>query len=515
MSAEYIYPTPKSLPAGSPVIAYCRDSGGTNQGESIDQQERVIRKYCDDNGLVLMRVYTETQSGRKTKNRKIFLGMIEDVMTAPKERRPRGLLVWSISRFARNLTQASRHFYTLLDEGLIVHSLTEHFPEGIAGSLLFTVAAYTHEKYSEDLGKNIKRAAAERVKNGFCNGGQAPMGYKVKRSVIGIRRNGQERLGVKWEADEELAPLVRLAWELRAQGKGYAAIIKATKGKLYTNKGSWITHFQNKSYLGIGKAGGLEVPDHHEPLITWELWDAVRKVEKERDSQFHHNRISHPSLLAGFAKCVYCNSAMVLHTARDYRCYVCGKRDRQRGYKDCTEARKVNAPKAERIILDAIRRRIISPEFAASWVADIQEQMTNAIDFDKEIGRHTNALMNVERSMMRLLDLAERTGELEEIENRLVNHKREKTELEVKIKTLKARRDSEIPQITAEALALVFSEIRAQLDAALESGDIPTAKKIISQFVDKIELSNKAAIIYYVCPQTIQPMEGMLLAPTR
>lgn len=516
MSEEYIYPPPRSLPAGSTVIAYCRDSGGNVQGESIGQQSKIIADYCRANGLVLLHVYSESESGRKTQNRKEFLQMMDFLTNTPKENRPRGLLIWHTSRFMRNLKKFNRNVSALLDEGLILHSLTQNFPEGITGYILLLLAAWNDEQYSDSLGKHVRRGIHEAVSNGFCNGGPAPKGYKIKRVPGGHLKNGEDRLRITWVIDEDLAPLIRLAWEMRAQGKGYTAITQATEGKIYTNKGSWITHFRNRSYLGIGKAGKLEVPDHHEPLITYELWDAVRNVEKARDAQFHNKRMKHPSLLAGLSRCAYCGAGMVLHTARDYRCYVCGKRDRKHGFADCKESRKVNARKAENVILKAIRNRILSPEFASDWLEEIQRQIVNAgSEIDKEIGKATKALVTVERSINRLLELAEGTGDLEEIKGRLIENKRKKSEFESKIKTLKARRSAEVPQITPEALALVFTEMRSKLDAAIESGDVPTAKKILSGFIASIELSNKHAVINYVCPTQFQPMNGGRLAPTK
>lgn len=511
---EHIYPPPRTLSPGSTVIAYCRDSGGNVQTESIGQQAKIITDYCKTHGLVLQRIYSESESGRKTKNRKEFLAMMDYLTKAPKDAGPRGLLIWHTSRFMRNLKKFNRNVSVLLDEGLIIHSLTQNFPDGISGQILMLLAAYTDERYSEDLGIHVKRGLREAVEQGFCNGGPAPKGYKAKHVPGGSLKNGGVRYRIKWEIDEELAPLVRLAWEMRAKGKGYISIIEATKGKLYTNKGSWITHFRNKSYLGIGKAGNLEFPDHHEPIITWELWDAVRIVEKERDNEFHHRRMRYPSLLSGLAKCSYCNANMILHTSKDYRCYVCGKRDRKRGYTECKEARKVNARKAERVILDTIRNRILSREYAADWLGEIQKQMTSEEDLDQQIGKATKALISVDRSITRLLELAEDTGDMDEIKGRLMEHKQKKTEIEVKIKTLKARRASEAPQVTLEAIALVFDDIRVQLDKALESGDTPTAKKIMSRFVEKIELTNKTAIIHYVCPMQFQPIGNSVSAPT-
>jgi hypothetical protein len=115
-------------------------------------------------------------------------------------------------------------------------------------------------------------------------------------------------------------------------------------GKVYSIKNSWTSHFENKSYLGIGKAGDEEIPDHHTPLITHEIWDAVQKIQAEKrpghGGMLHYRRTKNPSLLSGLSFCIHCGAAMVVHAEKDYRSYACGKRERQRGYKDCQNARR-------------------------------------------------------------------------------------------------------------------------------------------------------------------------------
>jgi DNA invertase Pin-like site-specific DNA recombinase len=77
--SEYIYKPPKSLSPGSMVIAYLRDSGGPKQEESIGQQERAITEYCRQYGLILQKIYSDTASGRKTKNRDQFIQMFNEL----------------------------------------------------------------------------------------------------------------------------------------------------------------------------------------------------------------------------------------------------------------------------------------------------------------------------------------------------------------------------------------------------------------------------------------------------
>jgi site-specific DNA recombinase len=505
---EYIYPPPATLPPGSEVIAYLRDSGGPNQQESIGQQERVIQDYCKTHGLALVRIYAETASGRKTKNRDQFLEMCNFVMTCPDDVRPRGLILWAYSRFSRDIVDFNFYLYGLIKNGLIIHSMTEQIPEGIAGQIMLSVKAFTNADYSIQLGKQIKRGIADRVKAGYCNGGTPPKGYRIVRDYRGSRRNGSTRIGIKWEPDPVLAPLVRHAWELRAQGKSYTEITKATFGKIYTSINTWVTHFRNESYLGIGKAGDLRVPDHHEPLITWELWQAVRDIETVNKKRYHFRRMKFPSLLAGLAHCLYCGAAMVVHTSKGYRSYICGKRDRKKGFADCPESRRVHAPNAEEKILSAIFKRILSPEFAAQVLADVQSQMNDMDRIGREIGETNNALINTERAITRLVKLAEDTGDIDEIKARLVELKRQQAEYVSRIRTLKAEQEQETPEITPEALTLIFDTWRDQIQNANDRGEIVTARKLLYQFVSKIELGYNRAVIHYTFPLVIPAESG-------
>jgi site-specific DNA recombinase len=513
--SEYIYNPPPTLPPGSLVIAYLRDSGGRNQEDSIGQQERVLIDHCQKHGLILGKIYFETASGRKTKQRGEFLQMIDSVMSTPKDLRPAGLILWSYSRFTRaDVAEFNHYFYGLIMQGLIIHALIDEIPEGLAGQIMLSVKAYSNADYSIQLGKNIKRAIADNVRKGFNNGGQAPRGYIVVRELHDNTRGGSARVGIKWIPDPELSPLVRLAWELRAQGKSYSILSKATGGKLYTIPGSWATHFMNKSYLGIGKANDLEIPDHHEALITHELWDAVRKVQEAaprlgaRGKLLHPRRMSHPSLLSGLAFCIHCNAAMILHTSKDYRCYICGTHDRKQSFSECKAARRVNARKADALILDIVLNRILSPEFINDLLGDIQSEMADTGKIDREIGEVNNILILNARAITRLMKLAEGAGELGEITTRLKELKREEAEHTAKIKRLKAQLAVEMPQLTPEALALVFSAWRDQISNAYQSGDILSAKNLLTQFVKRIDLSHDTAIIHYAFPVS-DPAEKM------
>ena len=88
-----------------------------------------------------------------------------------------------------------------------------------------------------------------------------------------------------WPRDPILGPLVTLAFELRAEGKSLRDITKATQERLYRDKNSWTTFFRNRSYLGIGKCGSLEIHEHQPELVSPATFKTVQEIGERRKGE--------------------------------------------------------------------------------------------------------------------------------------------------------------------------------------------------------------------------------------
>ncbi len=125
---DYISP-PSTIPPGSLVWAYVRDSGGTAQEQSTTQQEAEILKYCKRHNLILVRFFSDiAKSGGSTEGRDQFNAMID----ASKEvtNRPVGLLIWNFARFSRDIDDSDYFKSILRRQKIAIHSLTDPIPEG-------------------------------------------------------------------------------------------------------------------------------------------------------------------------------------------------------------------------------------------------------------------------------------------------------------------------------------------------------------------------------------------------
>lgn len=341
------------------------------------------------------------------------------------------------------------------------------------------------------------------VKAGYAPGGhKPPQGYQAVKVVTGQKRDGHPRTASKWEPDPELGPLVTLAFKMRAAGKSYREIIKATGGKLYKAVNSWPTFFSNRSYLGIGKCGDDEFPDHHPALIDLETFEAVQAFQRlhPRSGLSHPRRIAHPSLLSGLAFCSKCGAAMVYHAARhkDWPFYVCGKRDRNKASRDC-DTRRINARLVDSTVFDLVLSRILTPEYFAALLDDTRRNLADTESIDRAITEKREDIRQARQAMSNLLELVETFGP-GAAQERYQRREAEIARLKFEIQELEARRESLNVEVTPEALALVLATWRAELTQAKETGDLSNLRALLARFIDRIELDYTTLKIWYTFP---------------
>ena len=283
-------PPPAALPSGSKVWAYLRNLGGESQEQSTVQQRNEISAYCREYGLILVQAFEDIARSGGTSNGRIeFLHMI-DKSNLPEH--AEGLLVWNYARFARDMDDSAFYRALLRKNGMVVHSLTDPIPAGEFSRVIESLIDYANEEKRHQNSRDVKRALAERVRAGYSPGGKPPRGYLAQHEVIGTKRNGEARIGSRWVIDPDLGPLAALAFRLRTEGRSLKEITKATHERLYRDKNCWATFFRNRSYLGIGKCGILEVPNHHPAIIDPATFKTVQEVNKSAGQKIPGNPLN-------------------------------------------------------------------------------------------------------------------------------------------------------------------------------------------------------------------------------
>jgi len=498
-------PPPPGVPAGSHVWAYLRDSGGPSQEQSVDQQEREIIAYCKRHSLVLVRVFRDVaRSGGSVIGRDEFMEMID--ASQDEAGRPRAILIWNFARFSRDYNDFVFYKATLNKRGVIVHSLTDRIPEDdFAGRIVETIINLANEEKRRQTSRDVKRGLKTLISKGF-SAGPPPRGYTAVKVTIGTNRDGVPRIVSKWIPDPVLSEYVKLAWQLRAQGKSYQEINRATHGKLYSSKNCWSGFFTNRSYLGIGKSGDLEVPDHHEPLITWELWEAVQRLydahplRGKKGCLNHPRRVGNPSLFSGFTYCLECGSMMIHSTDKrkpNSHRYICGMKDRH-GVAAC-ESRRVGAANAERQILTSVLEQVLTPEYLAEVIAETKRQLDSTSEIERQIKAEKRKLEDLDIAIQRTLNTIERTGSTA-AQERLKQREAEKSQARAGLERLSLQLATAQTEITPEAMNIALIAWRSQFERVRGSGNVRELKAWLLQFVSRIDLGYNRARIFYTYP---------------
>lgn len=325
-------PPPTTLPPGSTVWAYLRDSGGPTQDSSVEQQRAVIEEYCNKHGLVLIHPPFEDvhKSGTSTKNRTEFEYMMS--LSASERLRPKGLLIWNHARFSRGGPYDVQFFKsTLRQRGIIIHSLTDKIPEGKFAPVIESLIETANQAKAEEAAMGAWRGLRHLVKQGAVPG-TPPRG--IRRTPITVRsESGAEHTAHRWEPDPNFTHRVLTAFEMKAQGKSLAQIHRATH--LYGSLNGYTTFFQNPIYIGTLKFGDLIVEKYCKPIISRKIWNKVQTIIQAHANRINtKSQINHPRrikatyLLSGIIHCARCGSAMNGLTSpqpsgKDYRRYRC------------------------------------------------------------------------------------------------------------------------------------------------------------------------------------------------
>jgi len=306
-------PPPTTLPPGSTVWMYLRDSGGPTQDRSIQQQREMMIEYCAQYGLILSLPPFEDihKSGGSTQGRNDFDYMMSLSASADK---PNGLLIWNFARFSRGGAYDSQLYKSVLrHRGIVIHSLTDKIPEGEFGPVIETIIDIANQQKKNEAAMGAWRGLRHNVKQGAVSG-TPPRGI-LRTPVKIISAEGIEREAHRWDPDPDFKARINKAFRMRAQGSSLAQIHVETK--LYSSINTYVTFFNNPIYIGTLHFGEMIVENYCAPTIPRGIWDKVQTIIQANAQRQHvHSGVNHPRrmssvyIFSGILKCARCGGMM-------------------------------------------------------------------------------------------------------------------------------------------------------------------------------------------------------------
>ena len=307
------------------VAAYCRVStDNEDQANSFESQQRYFRQYIERNpDWELYEVFAdEGISGTNTKKRKEFNRMIACAKNGDFDL----IVTKEISRFARNTLDSIFYTRDLKKHGVGVIFLNDNINtlDGDAELRLAIMSSIAQEE-SRKTSERVKWGQKRQMEQGVVFG-RSMLGYDVKDGKMYINEDGAKvvRLIFHKFVDEGKGTHV-IARELREEGikpmrvKEWqnTVILRVIRNEKYcgdlVQKKTYTPDFlSHEKKYNRGQEEFVIIKDHHEPIISRELFDKANRILDEKSlSQEGKAKHSNRYLFSGKIKCGCCGSSYV------------------------------------------------------------------------------------------------------------------------------------------------------------------------------------------------------------
>lgn len=456
------------------AVIYARYSSENQREESIEGQLRDCREYAEYNGIEIVGTYIDRAFSAKTDNRPDFQRMIHDSFLRQFE----AVLVWKLDRFARNRYDSAFYRYTLNKNGVKILSVKENIPDGSQGILLESLLEGMAEQYSANLSENVKRGFRENALKGKWNGGSIPLGYKVVDHKLAV--------------DETTAPVVKLAFDLCADGKTVKEVQKFLNEKDVRNtKGTPIAYnsvrymLSNRTYIGEYNHSGIVFEDGIPAIVDKATFDRVQEVIQKHSIAPAAHKEDDDYILTTHLFCGECGALMTAYsgTSRNgkvYRYYICNRKRKHL----CTKE-KVDKNWIEDFVVSRVWETLqddATIDFLADYLVELQSQENTLIPLlQEQIKVKGKEIENIVNAIAKGIASDALMSKLTELE-------KEKSELD---KTL-AMEKIKAPILTKDQFKFSLLRFR-EIDITKKEG----RQKLIDTFVNAIYLyDDRIKIIY-------------------
>lgn len=400
------------------------------EGYSIDEQDRLLREYCDKQGWDFYKTFSDRGiSGKDIKHRPELKQLLKD----SDENKFDMVLVWKINRLSRKLADVLKMVDIFEKNNVTFKSYSEPFETNTpAGKMQFRMMALIGEFERETIAQNIKMGMIAKARSGKHCGGIV-LGYNIVPVEGSFNKKRKE---TELIINEKEAESVRLIFNEYSNGKGYKAITgKLNKLGYKTKKNNNFSVssirdiLTNPVYIGKIRYNVREncsegrgninpnpiiVDGMHKSIIGEELWDKVQKIMESKKGK--PKRIydgEYP--LTGILKCPVCGAGMVIMrttnkladgTKKRISYYACGNW-KNKGTAVCN-SNSIRVDKANEYVFGKISELISNEKMVKTIVDSINKTRRNNVEPSKnKLERLDKELQKLKNKKHKLLEAYE------------------------------------------------------------------------------------------------------------
>ena len=279
------------------ACAYCRVStDNEDQKTSYDSQRIHYQNYIEENpNYEFVGIYAdEGITGTQTRKREQFNSMMSNALNGKIDL----IIAKSISRFARNTVDTLNCVRTLREHNVDVFFEKENIHTlGLSNELFLTLYSAFAQAESESISENVKAGVRMKMKRGELVGKYAPYGYlydkklnklvideSKKDTIVYIFEEYSKGVGFRTIAinlnDNNIPSPTGVKWchaSVRRVITNEKYVGDLRTGKYYSD--SVMSH---KRKINYGEKEQFFTANHHEAIISRELWDKCQTILQKR-----------------------------------------------------------------------------------------------------------------------------------------------------------------------------------------------------------------------------------------
>ena len=378
---------------------------------------------------ILVDIYAdEAITGTQVTKREDFQRMINDCMDGKIDM----VITKSISRFARNTLDTLKYVRMLKERNIAVFFEEENINTmTMDGELLLVILSSVAQQEVENISANVKKGLKMKMKRGELVGFASCLGYDydIIDKSISINEAEAEIVRYIFERYTEGAGAYVIAKELTKLGyktkygnsqwhdTGVLGIIKNEKykGDVLQGKTFTVDPISKRRLDNHGEEDQFYVKDHHEPIISEEVFDKAQAILSKRGAKHRgvqngkREKYSRKYAFSSMLECAFCGSNL------SRRNWHSGTKNKKVIWQCVTATKK---GKKYCPLCKAIEEKIIEDAFVESYKllcynnSDVLDELLKRMesvlsgnDFQKRLTKIENEIQAIEQKRNRLIDM--------------------------------------------------------------------------------------------------------------
>ena len=287
-----------------------------NEGDSLDEQEKELRKYCDYRKFRIHKLYIERGKSGGNTNRPEYQVLIRDI----EAKKINAVVVKKLDRLSRSLLDFESLMVTLQNQNVDFISLREQFDTTTAmGKAMLRMALVFAQLEREQTSERITDVMAYRASQGLHNGGYPPFGYTCVNNEWAIFPKEKEIVELIFSRFRTARSTLDVAKHLNDTH------INARRGRLWDCR-MVLKILQSPTYLGHRKWKRQLFHNTQAPIISEKQFEETQALLKRGSKPINRNAPFQKLLTCGDCLSPMSPSFSLNHAKIRFEYYRCTRR---------------------------------------------------------------------------------------------------------------------------------------------------------------------------------------------